>query len=257
MVDAVLSAGEETYRLQKLEPSGTVIAPQHVLFKGRPNGLAVDSTGAFYVSNEISASAIRKYNAAATEQIGEIKGTDISGLAVDAADHLFVATRSFEYVPSITNIGEYDSSGAILRRFAYGESANSVAPYQSANGDIYVSEGGNLSEGSRVRHLDFPPPGPVIVPQPCKTTFLGNSKATLTADINPEGKATTYHFEYLTEAQSRSRRLLQPGSQKHPRERIDRLRLRAAPGKRPGPPWCPKPNTTAAWWRPTPTPRGA
>jgi hypothetical protein len=55
-------------------------------------------------------------------------------------------------------------------------------------------------KGSRVLHLDFPPPGPLVFPEPCAANPLGNTKATLNAEVNPEGKATTYHLQYITDA---------------------------------------------------------
>ena len=41
---------------------------------------------------------------------------------------------------------------------------------------------------------------PIIAANPAKPSFLGNTKATLRAFVNPEGKATTFHFEYVTQA---------------------------------------------------------
>ncbi len=40
----------------------------------------------------------------------------------------------------------------------------------------------------------------MIFPGPCNANPVGNSKATLNAEVNPEGKPTTFHFEYITEA---------------------------------------------------------
>jgi sugar lactone lactonase YvrE len=187
------------YRLQRFAPSGTVIAPQHVLLEdSRANELAVDSTGAFYVSSEGVGSAIRKYNAAGSEELGEIPAGDVTALAIGAADHLFVASAD-EGVGINRNIAEYDPAGIQLRRFAYGGYFTGLAFYHSGNGDIFTSEGGDATDASRILHLNFPSPGPIILPQPCEAAPLGNTKATLNAKVNPEGKPTTYHFQYITE----------------------------------------------------------
>ncbi len=184
-------------RLQRFEPSGVVIAPQYALFEGeRSVGLAVASNGDFYASGAV---AIRKYNAAGT-QIGLIPGDNISALAVDTADNLFAAEGSSGLSRSIV---EYDASGATVRRFGYGAleaRANALAPDNSGN-SVYVSEIAFLAGLGRIQQLDFPPPGPLIFPAPCQApaSDLGSAKATLRADVNPEGKATTFHFEYITD----------------------------------------------------------
>jgi DNA-binding beta-propeller fold protein YncE len=187
-------------RLQKFEPSGAEIAPQHILSHAS-SALAVDSTGDFYVNSD---TGIRKYGSGG-EPISVIEESGFT-LAVDSADNLFAATSEDVNFGVKQNIIEYDSSGTPLRRFGYGpfqRAVGGLAPYHSATGDIYASEreGGFGETGNRVLHLDFPPPGPIVLPEPCAASPLGNTKATLNAEINPEGKATTYHFQYLTQAQ--------------------------------------------------------
>jgi NHL repeat len=196
-------AGKYKIRLQKFEPSGTAIAPQHVLLEREEVvavEMAVESSGDFYVAIGDGIHAIRKYSAATTDQIGEIEGIGgVDALAVDSEEHLFVAADD----PSLNrNIAEYDASGVILRRFGYAgfrRSPTGLAPYHSADGDIYTSEvsGFTVGEASRVQHLDIGT-GPVGLS--CNASPLGNTKATLNSEINPENKATTYHFEYISDA---------------------------------------------------------
>jgi hypothetical protein len=199
VIDSPRPASVFQYRLQKFAPSGAAIPSQKTLFEGgRANGLAVDSSGAFYVSNQESGQAIRKYNVGAElPPLLEIPG-GFSALAVDSTDHLFVASAR-EVHRFIT---EYDLSGAILRRFGYGSfyrTASGLAPYHSATGDIFSSEeSGEEDTGSQVQHLDFPLPGPL--PLSCKADPVGNTKATLSAEVNPEGKSTTTHFQYISDA---------------------------------------------------------
>jgi hypothetical protein len=185
------SGGTCKNRLQKFEPSGDFVEelalPQT---SSAPSGLAVDSAGDFYVSVN---AAIRKYDPAGTllKELAAAEG--VGALAVDASDDLFSAEREKGAGIGSSVIAEYDPAGNTLRRFGYGVigGADGLTPFQSATGDLFTAEDGN------VLYRSFPPPGPIVVAEPCKTSFLGNSKATLLARVNPEGKATTVHFEYV------------------------------------------------------------
>jgi hypothetical protein len=215
-----IEPGKYEARLQKFEPSGAPIAPQHVFFEGKPPlALAVDSTGSFYASFEGQGfgapgekAVVRKYEADTSEV--RVVAEDLGeALAVDPGDDLFVGSpeggvgedgRALRQ-----SIVEYDSSGTLLRRFGYGSFQQprfgGLAPFHSAGGDIYASERDinfNGTKGSRVIQVAFPPPGPIVLPEPCKVKAgtLGNTKATLVAEVNPEGKATEVHFEYVTQA---------------------------------------------------------
>jgi hypothetical protein len=213
VVDSLRKGGKppaSKYRLQKFEPSGAEIAPQHILDEGAnevtlAEGMAVDSSGDFYVSH--GGEAISKYGAGGGPPVDEIQnpfednGSAVQ-LAVDTEGNLFAASGGSGLKVSII---EFAPTGNPLRRFGYGSFervVSGLAPYHSASGDIYVSEAeGGAGGGSRVLHLDFPQPAPIVFPVPCAANPLGNTKATLNAEVNPEGKATTYHFQYLTQAQ--------------------------------------------------------
>jgi DNA-binding beta-propeller fold protein YncE len=190
-------------RLQKFEPSGTAIVPQHFLFEGGAGkGLAVDSTGFFWT---IGGGAIRKYDASGTlPALKTIPAFNPRAISVNVADSVFVAGNEFG---SETSIGEYDSGGTQLLRFGYrsfgkspfDSSPQGLALYESVGGDIYASAGGDVFT-TKMLAIDFPPPGPLVFPEPCNANPRGNTKATLNAEVNPEGKATTYHFQMVTEA---------------------------------------------------------
>jgi DNA-binding beta-propeller fold protein YncE len=204
VIDSSIASGEE-YRLQKFEASGAEIPPQHVLSKVSVAwGAAIDSTGNFYVSD--GRGAIFKYDSEGVE-VGKIeepaeKGEIGAALAVDKANNLYAA--SFGNGPKV-NIMRYDSAGNPQVRFGYKSFrffTHALAPYHSASGDIYASEAEiNFfeTEGYRVLQLDLPPPGPLVFPEACSPNPLGNAKTTLNAEINPEGKATTFHFDYISE----------------------------------------------------------
>ena len=85
-----------------------------------------------------------------------------------------------------------------LRRFAYGQIASAppgIAAFHNAGGDVFVNEG-----AAGVPQLTIPPPGPIIAPGSAEVVTVGNTKATVKAEVNPEGKATDVHAEYLTQA---------------------------------------------------------
>jgi NHL repeat len=187
---------EGKIRLQRFDSSGALIPPQGFFLPETPaNAFAVDSTGEFYVVTRFDV-LIRKYEPSSSAPIQEISDpTEL--LAIDpVGGQLFGGASEIEAGEFWSRITEYDSSGSTLRRFGYGQFArlSGLAPYSSASGDIYVSEPEGLN---RVLHVDFPDPGPLVLPEPCTTSFLGNSKATLGAAVNPEGNATTYHFQYV------------------------------------------------------------
>lgn len=182
-------------RLQTFEPSGAFVS-QFTLSKGDSavRGIAVDSTGAFYVAT--GQDGVRKYDTAGNLLSLVHSGTGLA-LAVDAADSLFVAGSDFADPGNVPAIFQYDSAGNPVRTF-YGElqgNLGGIAPLSSATGDLLVAEGAQ----SRVLHVPFPPPGPVVHPKPSLTEApsVGNTKATLVARINPEGEATDYRFQYL------------------------------------------------------------
>jgi DNA-binding beta-propeller fold protein YncE len=206
VLDTVPLTGNQTMlRLKRFDPSGAPITPALSLFEethngGGAEGFAVDgSTGDFYVGGF---GVLRKYEPTSAVPIGEISiSNNRQSLAVDPAGHLFVseANRSDR-----AHVSEYDSAGNELRSFGYGRFAKGIpyalAAHHSAGGELYASDYLGGTEGSRIIQLDFPPPGPLFVPSPCGADPLGNTKGILKAEINPEGKATTFHFEAVDDA---------------------------------------------------------
>jgi NHL repeat len=190
-----------TNRFFRFGPAGNCLSEVE-LFKGADTeirSLAVDSNGNFYATIAGAGGVIRKYDPSGALLYELGKGGEAEGLAVDAADHLFAKQNVQQITKSalVSFVTEYDSSGSILKRFGYRAKRNipGLAAYQSATGDLYASE-----EVGGVKYLKLPE-GPGLVPEPCrvKEGALGNSKATLLAEVNPEGKATTFHFQYVDE----------------------------------------------------------
>jgi hypothetical protein len=206
-------------RLQRFEPSGAVLTPQHILVTAQPEGargLAVDSTGDLWITTQ---AALEKFAANGTPLLsGPIALPSPWGITVNSEAGQFpkdsVMVSAFGELPVGTgDLTLYGSDGSVLKRFGYGAftvgspptrfQIDSLATFASSLGDIFASQSRGANPGGgegRVFSLDFPPPGPLFFPAPCTAEPVGNTSATLKAEINPEGKATAYHFELVTDA---------------------------------------------------------
>ncbi len=201
------------WRLQRFEPSGAPIPPQAILFEEDrvlPLAIAVDAAGNLWVSGE-GEGDLRKYSPAGSPLVGpfptpaEPRARFSRGLAIDAAGNIYAAqSESGDKGSGFNVITAFDPAGKVFRRFAYtasggggfGNSLNGLAAHTSAFGEIFFSQS---SVG--INYVFQPPPGPVPAPPSLEVEALGSAKATLVAEVNPEGKApTTVHFEYLTQA---------------------------------------------------------
>jgi hypothetical protein len=206
-------------RLRRFQPSGLPIVPpppaECTLMEGMGTAvsLAVGPSGEFWVATEGTADGIRKYGIDCTELFLAAESDEIESnlLAVDEAGGLF-ATQSEvrdEALGSFRVIAAYDAAtGATLRRFAYGRIPDVFRPEGFAvrnggEGGIFVAV---RQPNFLVKRLDFPPPpptlpspGPLPAPPSLEIKELGSTRAKLVAEVNPEGKETTVHFDYLTQ----------------------------------------------------------
>jgi hypothetical protein len=171
-------------------------------------GLAVDSAGDVYVVFD-EANDIFKFQPNGTEFGAPYPldpGIEPSGLTVGAQDQLFAAQREIRvgkvggFVRMLT---EYRPTGGYLERFGYGLSfaTNGLAVLHSdgglRSGDVFGSVDGGAN---RMAYVPLPGPGPVVAPLGLEALEVGNTKATLAGELNPEGsKPTKYHFEYVDE----------------------------------------------------------
>ena len=171
---------------------------------GPVSGFAANSSGGFYVANE--GKGIGKYDASGNPLATLDPGVQTTALAVDGADDLFAA--QIEQRAAVGTIGvvvltESDPSGVILHRFGYGNfgrPSRGLAAFHSVAGDVFASEESG-STNELVKYLSLPPGGPIVAPQSLGASPVRSTKATLTAEANPEGKETKVHFDYVSQSE--------------------------------------------------------
>lgn len=196
-------AGVRTIRLRRYEPTGGAPVFEGDVATGELTGLAVDSSGDAYIRGFPPEESLCKYDStgAAIFCFPPNEAEGVLALATDGADHLFAVGLDRAVGPvqrTYRVIAEYDPTGNPLRRFGYGELEGfleGLAVHPGATGPVYAS-GGEVVLG-----LSYPT-GPLIAPEACAApaATLHSTRATLVAEVNPEGKATHYHFEYVNDA---------------------------------------------------------
>ena len=193
---AVQGGGVESFdnRLQTFTPAGVAIDEIALPDSGEVlTALAVEPDGEFYVVAPGGDGAqLQKFDPAGSP-LGSEPAPSGTAVALDGGD-IFSLERDDGWLV----IAQRDAAGETLRRFGYGMlggGISGIAPYQGPGGDIYAVDSNGF-----VVHLSFPAPGPIVPPEPCKAQPVGNTKATLRASVNPEGKATTFHYEYVDQA---------------------------------------------------------
>jgi len=163
--------------------------------------LAAEPGGDFYATFNRSSLGVREFDAAGGALGTLEEGASAYALGSDGAGRVF-ALQSVGGEP--WRVTAWDSAGTMLERFGYGEIATvlrDIAPY-GPGGE--VTEALFASEGGQAVRFGPPPAGPAIVPQGSlrgvAAEAVGKSEARLEAAIDPEGQATSYHFEYVDEA---------------------------------------------------------
>ena len=191
-------------RLQRFDASGALVGEQCGTGEAQQGSIqiAADSAGNAYVGGR---GTVRKFDSACN-QVASFNSPSVNALATDSSNDLFVGDSfgsSAVFDPgSLTAIYEHDAAGAPIHTF-YGngtlkDQVLAIAPYQS---DLFVIED---SAPRRIARIEEEPPGPVVVPFTNNVEPVGNVKATLRARVNPEGKATTFHFQYVDDASFQS-----------------------------------------------------
>ena len=189
-------------RLQRYSPAGSYLGQQLLTGPGSTTGVAVDSEGNVYVGTAGATGVVRKYDPSGTELFNVDPSFNINFVAVDTDDNLYISDNTGDSTEeSQSAVLEYSPTGTQLRTFyALHTRLLGMAPYANPNGDVFAAEEEEVFQGSgRVVDLTIPPPGPVVYPNsPAPpASSVGNTKATLRGKVNPEGEATTFHFEYI------------------------------------------------------------
>jgi DNA-binding beta-propeller fold protein YncE len=206
--DRVEDSGIRKTRVQLYDPAGSYLGflggklLEVAGGAGATTALDVDSEGNAYVGTSGGQGAVRKYDPSGNQLVVFNPSFNVNTLAVGPEDHVFVGDNSQSEGEIVSTIFEYDPDGALLRAI-YGSLEDrtfGLAVYENPNGDIFAVELG-VEGKKKILDIEFPPPGPVVYPRE-STLFanpIGNTKATLHGKVNPEGEATTYHFEYITD----------------------------------------------------------
>lgn len=177
---------------------------------GFMEGLAVAPDGDIYVTNDLLGSAdmwsIDKYDESGT-LLSSIPVVDCSASTTDAAGNLFAAAQK-QITDGGETIFEYGEGGEVLSRFGYSIGSSLTGMAVSSAGYLYVTESGS---GDVERFVLPAPAGPIVPPEHPENGSgagwnptvedLGNHRATLVGFLNPEGASTTYHFEYVDQAE--------------------------------------------------------
>jgi hypothetical protein len=198
-------------RVEKFEASGAFSETISLAASGIPQAFAVDSnSGDFYFASFPTFSGVLKEGIGRYHPDGTPYGSpyplDVNpstvALTVDGSGDLFASQVELAASPGSGTlyalVSKFNAGGEPLRRFAYGtpQAGSGLAAYPSLEAGVFAVQGNS----SRVEYIEVPAPGPIVVPPSVEADPVGNAKATLNAEINPEGKETSYQFQYLTQA---------------------------------------------------------
>ena len=200
-----------TARVEKFSPAGACLGEMTLGSDGEflSTALAVDPGGDVWIRavlGDISTNnGLYEFGFATPPVERCFAGQDynVQGIAIDAAGHVFVASIERGY----HTVSEYDSASDScepLRRFDYRPALQGVvglAAFHSAAGDLFLSESKGASKTAPIlRYAKIPPPGPIVPAAGVEADPVGNTKATIGLEVNPEGEETEVHAEYVDQA---------------------------------------------------------
>jgi hypothetical protein len=188
----------DTERLVSFSSTGAPGTEISLPGAGEVKSLTIDSSGDFYVRSE-SLAGVRKL-AAGTGTLLETldAGGQPKAVTVDEDDEVYVGDSTSPYRFKV-----YDSAGEQVGQFGAGQvigapgdtpfGSNAIAVDKRAGRLYAVSSRGSEAE-SVVQAFPLPEPGPL--PENQHVENLLPTTVTLAAELNPEGRETTYHFEW-------------------------------------------------------------
>lgn len=203
----------EVGRVQQFSPAGAHLGESHLSEPPTADqaldNLAVDSGGDLYLAYGGSFEDRGLWKHGWAEPIASFLGrfdvgSDIPrirwGLAISSTDDVYASQLIEQLDRGRRVITRYASDGQILHRFGYGEfregNNNKGIAINADSTTVYYS-----AEAGESGLLTVPPPGPIIVPGSVVGDDLRNTSAEITGEINSEGATSTYHAEYIEEAE--------------------------------------------------------
>jgi hypothetical protein len=185
-------------RVQVFEPSGVwreSVSLSALSSEGQVSALAVNSSGDMFVKDE-GVAGVREFEPGGVEKSTRFDAgsESVASIALDASGDLFVSDSS-----GSPHFVKYDPSGKELASFG-GTTLTSIMAgmaFSDTLNELYVY-GRSSSGESGVWVFLVPGAGPVIDSESATAGLRG--KASLEAQVDPEGNKTSYHFEYVDEA---------------------------------------------------------
>jgi hypothetical protein len=112
---------------------------------------------------------------------------------------VYVSDQASEAEPGTATILEYDPLGQQLESFGSGEVNSSPVGNVLAFSRSQLYVGSGVGAVSEVQVFPQPPPGPLVAEGRLSASSIRTTSATLRGSLNPEGAATAYHFEFVTD----------------------------------------------------------
>jgi hypothetical protein len=163
------------------------------------DGIAVDDTTGELLLTTASDVRLYRFELATGVSLGSINGSETPAgsfggayisVAVDPANgSVLVADSEHEVIDEFTPALTYAE-----RQIGLGLSFVRGLGVDPQNGDVYAPD--QASAAVRIFRIK-PPAQPLAI---ASVTGVTNTTATLRGSVNPEGLATTYHFEYISQA---------------------------------------------------------
>jgi DNA-binding beta-propeller fold protein YncE len=154
-----------------------------------PAGLAVDSAHAVYVIDGFGA-RVQKFTALGASFVSVVDSNMPQAIAVDPSnDHLLVGGYDSE---SVYQVLDYSPAGELVSAFGSGRIGASQGFAATAASKVYVADSSNANVWT---FAAFVAPDATTGP----ATDIAVDGATLQGTVNPQGTATTYHFDYGTD----------------------------------------------------------
>jgi hypothetical protein len=187
-------------RVASFDSSGAPGAVVALPGAGDTRSLALDSFGNFYVKSE-SLAGVRKLEAGTGALLETLDaGGQPLAVALDEADNVYIGDATDPYRFKV-----YNPVGEQIAQFGAGQvigapgGTNAIAVGKAlgtTGGKLYAASSRVSESESVVQAFPLPEPGPL--PENQHVEDLQPTTVTLAAELNPEGRETTYHFEYDT-----------------------------------------------------------